>query len=248
MKRNIILLLFTLFALGLSIYSSIFLTREPQTEREIILAQQTDKDRFSKIYETKYWSPNNSSGEGAIRKNAIPYLEYLQEFIYKNDLKIIVDMGCGNWELMKYIVIPDNIKYLGIDIVDSVIENNKKNYQKDNILFETVNHVEDCKKYYGDLLIVKDVMQHWNFKTIDYFIKNILKNFRYAILVNDFCENNNFDIETGDYRCLDLEQKPFFMKLELVGDYISRMELKRIYLYRNPKYSAQNLEKTLGEY
>jgi SAM-dependent methyltransferase len=205
-------------------------------KHHIIFSLKNDKERFTKIYELKYWNEDNLSGPGSNMDNAIPYLRYLQDFIDNRKIKTIVDLGCGNWELMKHIIIPNNVQYWGIDLVDKIIDDNIRKHAKSNIQFEKVNNVTDCKKYAGDLLIVKDVMQHWNFEAIHYFIKEILVNFKYAILVNDFREKTkNEQIEIGMYRTLDLEKEPFFVKLTVIGDYVSGNNAKRIYLYCNPE-------------
>lgn len=203
------------------------------------LYPKTDKQIFTEIYETNYWGGGKGSGEGSVRKNAIPFLEYLQKFITTSGIASIVDVGCGDWELMKYINIPKNVNYLGLDLVEKVIADNTRDYARNNVRFKVVNEVEDLVSYSGDLLIMKDVMQHWNISTILYVINNVIPNFKYAILVNDFKEinqksiNYNSDISTGEARPLDLEVPPFSMKLEIIKDYVSSRALKRIYLYKN---------------
>ena len=71
---------------------------------------------------------------------------------------------------MKTIRIPDRIKYLGLDIVDHVIEENRKKYTKNNVKFETVDDIKNLTAYKGDLLIIKDVLQHWEKNKIIYGI------------------------------------------------------------------------------
>ena len=59
----------------------------------------------------------------------------------------------------------------------------------------------------GDLIIVRDVMQHWPNAEIDYFIENILPRFRYALLTNDYTPSQgNHDIAPGGYRPINLER------------------------------------------
>jgi hypothetical protein len=61
----------------------------------------------------------------------------------------------------------------------------------------------------GDLIIVRDVMQHWPTPEIDYFIENILPRFRYALLTNDYTPTQgNYDISPGGYRPINLEKIP----------------------------------------
>ena len=238
MKNKIIALLVIVVSMGCVVFHIDFST---PWRRYSIFSLKTDKERFTKIYDIVYWgNKNHTSGWGSVRKNAIPYLEYLQNFIdTKEGIKTIVDLGCGNWELMQHINIPQHINYLGVDIVDSVIEDNIKKYSKENIKFESVNDVAELKKYKADLLIIKDVMLCWDNKTIQYFIKEILPNFKYAILVNYYDPNQeNRDIDTGDLRPLNLEAAPFFMKLEHVKDYPVIRSTKRIYLYKKPLHKG----------
>lgn len=151
--------------------------------------------------------------------------------------------------------IPQHVNYMGLDIVDRLIANNIRDYAKDNIKFATVNNREDLARYEGDLLIIKDVMQHWDTVSIWFAISRILPNFKYAILVNNFKSENapsvNSDISTGNSRPLDLEAAPFFMKLRVIGDYRLPRRIKRMYLYvsddQMKKASSSSSEATAME-
>ena len=179
---------------------------------EIKKAYTTDKEIFTDIYLSNEWG--GGSGSGSKVENAQPFLDYLQKFIDYSQITSIVDIGCGDWNLMREIRIPEHIKYLGLDIVDHVIAENQSRYARKNIKFESVDTLEELSKYKGDLLILKDVMQHWNKEKILYAIKNIIPNFKYAILVNAISEKYTvgLDAQTGPHRNLDLEAVPFFMK------------------------------------
>ena len=86
-------------------------------------------------------------------------------------------------------------------------------------------------------MIVKDVLQHWPNHDIQYFLKNILPKFRYALITNDYKENAmNWDINIGGYRPINLEEKPFQFKhdLSVILDYPGSRTIKRVYLYTNP--------------
>ena len=202
--------------------------------RVVVPQGANDKEVFTKIYDVNMWG-GKGSGIGAIKENAIPFLTYLQHFIDSNHITSIVDIGCGDWELMKHINIPLSANYLGLDIVDRIIVKNIRDYAKNNIQFATVNNIEDLSNYKGDLLIIKDVMQHWNNVSIWFAINRIIPNFKYAILVNNFEAENalpvNSDIFAGNSRPLDLEAAPFFMKLRVIGDYKLPHRIKRMYLY-----------------
>ncbi len=62
-----------------------------------------------------------------------------------------------------------------------------------------------------DLLIAKDILQHWPIDEIQYFIKKILPNFKYAIITHDFDNNPNKDISLGNTTTIDLQAPHFNM-------------------------------------
>ena len=144
---------------------------------------------------------------------------------------------------MKTIRIPDRIKYLGLDIVDHVIEENRKKYTKNNVKFETVDDIKNLTAYKGDLLIIKDVLQHWEKNKIIYAINNIIPNFKYAIIVNSIkLPGKNYVIDLnatfGETKIIDLKKSPFFMpNLKFIMDYelTTEYDVKRIYLYVRDK-------------
>ena len=199
---------------------------------EIKKASITDKEIFTDIHLSNVWG--GGSGLGSKVENARPFLAYLQKFINSTEIKSIVDIGCGDWELMREIKIPEHIQYLGLDIVDHIIAQNQSKYTRHNVKFKSVDSLEELSSYTGDLLILKDVMQHWSKEKIFYAIDKIIPNFKYAILVNDIEleKVDGLDSRTGYNRILDLESAPFSMKLRLIMDYdVPPTDKKRIYLY-----------------
>jgi hypothetical protein len=114
---------------------------------------------FSRIYAMFVWG-ENSSGGGSNRKNAIPYLAMLQQFFNEISYTSVVEYGCGNWELMKWITIPNHIHYLGVDIVHSVVSANIAKYEKENVHFLEFQSFAEAIRLNGAVLIVKDVFRH----------------------------------------------------------------------------------------
>ena len=75
----------------------------------------------------------------------------------------------------------------------------------------------------ADLLICKDVLQHLDNDKISHFIAN-LPRFKYALISNDLLDSPslNVQINTGQYRPLDLRKEPFNLSCEPVF-WIKRM-------------------------
>jgi hypothetical protein len=174
---------------------------------------------FTYIYENSIWANNNnteykgSSGPGSsIELNINTYVPFLKKFITDNNIKTIIDLGCGDFRCGPVIYNDMNISYTGYDAYKKVIEYNAKNNSLPKYNFihlDFCNKKEDIKT--GDLCILKDVLQHWSLDNIysflDYMVEN--KKFKYILIVN--CCNqlqDNTDIMTGCWRQLNCNLLP----------------------------------------
>jgi hypothetical protein len=79
---------------------------------------------FSSIYERGEWgvdeNQKGNSGTGSDPQNAKIYLSYLRSFLDENHIQSVVDLGCGDWRLGR-LIDWNGKKYIGIDVVESVI-------------------------------------------------------------------------------------------------------------------------------
>ena len=173
---------------------------------------------FTNIYEKSIWGNRNineyngSSGEGSdINYNKDTYIPFLQNFIKDNNIKNIVDLGCGDFVCGPLIYDKIDIKYTGYDAYKKIIKyNSNLNKEKYNFIhLDFYTKKEDIIS--ADLCIIKDVLQHWSLKYIynfmDYLIDN--KKFKYILLIN--CCNqkqDNTDIEIGQFRDLSCNYLP----------------------------------------
>jgi hypothetical protein len=190
---------------------------------------------FTDVYASKRWGIG--SGEGSNPKNAQPYLTILQQYLLLPNVHTVVDLGCGDWQLMRTMQLPDSTLYEGFDVVKSIIENNTALYQKPNVTFHFISGLSEFKTTHHDLLIVKDVLQHWPNHDIHYFLTHILPKFRYALITNDYLKlHKNREINAGQYRAIDLEAEPFLFtrNLTFILEYPVLDRIKRVYLYTNP--------------
>ena len=179
-----------------------------------MLTKKDIKERFVTIYEENLWQSKESiSGEGS----EILYTKPLRDWILKEipllNVKVFVDAPCGDFNWMKVIIPKLSIKYIGIDIVPSLINSNKKKYQNDNTYFKIANICEDplpdC-----DIIMVRDCLFHLSYEDINKFFKNLDKvNYNYLFTTTHLNRNNNKfsnkNILTGDFRYIDLFSEPF---------------------------------------
>jgi len=152
------------------------------------------KEYFTNIYDNNIWG--EGSGGGSSIESTVLYREYLQKFLKEKNISSVIDYGCGDWQ-SSHLINFDGIEYLGIDCVDSVIDNNTIKYSKDNIKFKVLYQLEEFFDYKADLLILKDIIQHWTNQEVDYFLPNVIKNFKYVLLNNSSHQSfdNQDDVE-----------------------------------------------------
>ena len=172
------------------------------------------KKIFNMIYERNIWG--NGSGSGSAPDNTNSYRNFLSNFIKTNDIKSVVDLGCGDWQFSK-LIDWTGLNYIGIDVSDAVL-NNTKLYSGDGISFFEMDALTG-ELPAADLLIMKDVIQHWSNVDILSFIPR-LQRYKRALITNGFhpagLPRTNADIATGGWRPVDMKSPPFNLK----GDYI----------------------------
>jgi predicted nicotinamide N-methyase len=126
----------------------------------------------------------------------------------------------------------DGIDYKGIDVSDVVLTNTKK-YSRAGVKFLELDAVRDDIPS-ADLVIIKDVMQHWSNDDIIKFLPR-LNRFGAALITNGFHQNVmhllNKDITTGEYRAINLSNSPFNINGHFVY-WFTADEPKSIFLWK----------------
>jgi hypothetical protein len=174
---------------------------------------------FTHIYENNVWGNNNSteyngsSGGGSeINFNRDTYIPFLKKFITDNNIKTIVDLGCGDFRCGKLIYDDLNILYNGYDAYKKIIDYNSKQYLFSKYSF---THLDFCNNkesiLTGELCILKDVIQHWSLENINTFLDYLIeyKKFKFILICN-CCDQvqDNTDISNGGSRPLSCEYFP----------------------------------------
>jgi SAM-dependent methyltransferase len=180
---------------------------------------------FNNIYKYNLWG--FGSGTGSLKFNNKQYIKFMNEFLKKhNDITKIVDLGCGDWQLHKHINL-EKKKYLGIDIVDKIINTNKKIYGSNNISFQCINFL-DNELPEADLCIIKDVLQHLSDENIHKFFNKLKKKiYKYVLITNDISKFNlNYlDIPNGMYKPIDITKSPYNYKAKNMLCYYEKIYL-----------------------
>lgn len=161
---------------------------------------RTHKEIFTEIYDKNVWG---GSGGGSSPENTVEYRKLLQKFLKDKKIKSVLDYGCGDWSFSRHIDWT-GIHYLGYDCVESVVKNNHIQHRSETIKFTSL----PVPEYHGfsELLIVKDVLQHWSNEDIINFLEDH-KYFKYILITNTLGTSEN-DITPGDCRGLSAKLYP----------------------------------------
>ena len=138
------------------------------------------KSVFTNIYDKELWGKGRGSGTGSSVRATKKYIPFLENYFKENNISSVIDFGCGDWQFSQYINWT-NIDYLGIDVVESVIDTNKKNFPEHRFIADG-----DIFKYLDgqDLIIIKDVLMHWPDDDIVSFLDKLIKYNIPILLVN----------------------------------------------------------------
>jgi hypothetical protein len=175
---------------------------------------------FTNIYENKVWGDNynleykGSSGGGSdIDYNKNTYIPFLKKIINENNIKNVVDLGCGDFKCGKLIYDDLDIKYIGYDAYKKVIDYNSKHYLLPKYSFVHLDFFNKKEQIInGELCILKDVLQHWKTEEIYIFLDYLVINklFKYILICN--CCNQNIDNPKNDGRSTPLSINYFPLK------------------------------------
>lgn len=139
---------------------------------------------MTQIYEMHLWGGKNFdfySGAGSHDfEITTPYLKSIIAFLESHNNSLTVcDLGCGDFNIGKHLT-KYSKKYIAVDIVESLIERNKKLFKEDNLAF----HALDISKQElppADCIILRQVLQHLSNQEIQKVVEKLI-NYKYVIL------------------------------------------------------------------
>ena len=174
------------------------------------LAAADRRARFEAIYKLGVWKYNGGqealSGAGSELAATVPLRSALAGLLSELGIERFVDVGCGDWTWMSKVDLP--CRYLGVDIVGSVIALNNTRYARDGVAFQKLDAVSEelpsC-----DAALCREVIFHLSFAEGQRLLDNMIRSADWVILTTDRSIWFNSDIRTGDFRRLNLERSPF---------------------------------------
>lgn len=186
----------------------------------------SNREIFTNVYQNKLWgiaSPENESpfysGPGSSDPQIVdPYVETVKRFFGSlPNKRNAVDLGCGDFRVGSRIV--DSFdSYTACDVVPELVHFNQEYWRHLPVEFRVVDLVKD-EIPSGDVLILRQVLQHLSNDDISKFIQLIPRGFSYLLLTEHLPSESEFvanrdkasgtDIRLGIGSGVVLTQPPF---------------------------------------
>jgi SAM-dependent methyltransferase len=165
-------------------------------------ADKTLAETFAEIYDKNIWGGEMGefySGEGSTQRYSQKYAQTITKFISENNIKRVVDLGCGDFRVASKFVAGD-FYYTGCDVVPSLVEHLNRNFANEKNEFRCLNIVED-ELPDGDLCLIRQVLQHLSNAEIEKILLKARK-YKYLIITEHYPHPNtvavpNLDIPHG---------------------------------------------------
>ena len=147
------------------------------------------------------------SGWGSSMEYTSVFRPQLEGILKSMGVKTFLDAPCGDFNWMK--TIKYDGKYIGMDIVDKVIEENTSNFGREDRIFMSGDITADQLPK-ADLMMVRDCLFHLPFFSIAGFFDNFLRSGIPHVLLTTHFNKQNKDVERpGLCRRLNLMRPPF---------------------------------------
>lgn len=166
---------------------------------------------FAAIYEQGVWAHGEAdvplSGHGSSVAATTVLRDELGRMLESIGTRTLLDLGCGDFTWMQHADL--HCKYIGLDIVPSVIERNRAKYGSESREFLVGDFVNQVPPR-ADTVICREVLFHLSFADALSGLRNALAmGCSHFILTSDSGTGFNADIVSGDFRRLNLQKRPF---------------------------------------
>lgn len=178
-------------------------------KRQFDLVGQDRLEIFTSYYEKNQWKDAESkSGTGSNLIETQAVRQILPKIFSQLDVKTLLDVPCGDFNWMQHVDLT-GIDYTGGDIVEALIDENRKTYGKSGRVFRQLDICKEVPSNH-DLILCRDALVHLSNKDIWSAISNFKASGSDYILTTTFPNvEKNASIPTGMWRPLNLQRQPF---------------------------------------
>ena len=199
---------------------------------------------FTTIYQNNLWdSPESRSGWGSTVANTASIRSGLERFIAERGIKSMVDAPCGDFNWMKELILPDDFRYIGIDIAQQMVDINNSKYASSRRRFMCGDITSDPIPTV-DLVFCRDCLFHLSYKHIHQFVDRFLDSGAQFLMTTTHKNESAFlnaDILSGDFRLIDLFSPPFSFDRDVlfrVDDFVAPFPAREMCVWSRAQIKA----------
>jgi hypothetical protein len=172
----------------------------------------TVEEKFQAIYEHNLWGNDESvSGAGSTFRQTVNLREQLPKVFTDYSVTKVFDAPCGDFNWMKHLLPTVDVDYIGGDVVPALIAANTESFANDRVSFLDLNLITDDYPH-ADLMICRDCLFHFSYADTTSALRKFLESGIPYLLTTTHTNSTGFenrDIETGDFRLMDLFKAPY---------------------------------------
>lgn len=183
------------------------------------LAEMKPDEVFGTIFKQNAWKGSESvSGTGSDSQQTAAIVDALPELFQRLEIASFLDVPCGDFFWMKNVDLT-GVHYIGGDIVPEIVHQNKgyespsREFIECNLLTDTLPQV--------DAIFCRDCLVHFRSSHVWQALSNIARSEAKYLITTTFTQRaNDREIETGQWRPLNLQAAPFSLPnpVELVDE------------------------------
>jgi len=164
---------------------------------------------FTRIYRENEWCDDESvSGPGSTIARGADFRTELLQLLRGFEIRSIVDAPCGDFNWMRSIVSHHVVPYVGVDIVEELVNANTRRYASADRRFVCRDLTRD-ELPKADLIVSRDAFVHMSFADIGAAVRNFKRSgSRYVLATTFVGDRANVDIPTGGWRVLNMQAPP----------------------------------------
>jgi hypothetical protein len=164
---------------------------------------------FASIYHQNIWDGDESvSGRGSDLRRTATLIKALPTLLREIGAQTMLDAACGDFHWMKEVDLPVE-RYVGMDIIPELVAKNNEQYGDQHRSFMHGNLMQDDLPT-SDVIMCRDCLVHLSYGDALQALKNFQRSGSTYLLATTFVDRTrNTDINTGNWRPLNLQQAPF---------------------------------------
>ena len=166
------------------------------------------KSKFKEIHDKNLFLGNESiSGPGSDLLQTEIISKAIPELLVRHRMKTFIDAPCGDLYWMQHVRL-NEVKYIGLDIVEELVKKNNQKFSQDNRSFLCKNIVIDSLPE-ADIVFIRDCWVHLSNEDVFKCIMNLKSSGIKYLLTTSFSDVTINKELTKIWRPLNLEIAPF---------------------------------------